>query len=174
MEGVDAVRARIATIQGSFGALRSAAPSTGDATGFAAALANAEGSTGSSAPVPGATPERTQWATDLLAQLGMPKTSENIRALSAWAQAEGTSANFNPLATTQGAPGASNFNSVGVKNYASYEQGLQATVKTLTNGRYEPILAALRSGTSAAAVGRAVEESPWGTGGLVLRVLGVS
>ena len=76
--------------------------------------------------------------------------------------------------TTQSAAGATNFNSVGVKNFTSYEQGLAATVKTLTNGRYEPILAALRSGDSAVAVGRAVEASPWGTGGLMLRVLGAA
>lgn len=174
MEGVNAVRARIASIQGSFGALRSAAPPTAAATGFAAALANAAPPAGASATVPGSTPERTQWANDLLAQLGMPKTPENVRALSAWAQAEGTSAKFNPLATTQSAAGATNFNSVGVKNFTSYEQGLAATVKTLTNGRYEPILAALRSGDSAVAVGRAVEASPWGTGGLMLRVLGAA
>lgn len=101
----------------------------------------------------------------------MPKTAENQRALIAWARAEGTSASFNPLATTQGATGASNFNSVGVKNYPSYEVGLDATVKTLRNGRYENILAALRRGTNAMEVGQAVEDSPWGTGGLVLRVL---
>lgn len=165
MEGVDAVRARINAIQGAFSAFRSAAPPTTGASGFAAALATAQGSAAS------ASPERTQWATDLLKRLGMPVTSENVRAMSAWAQAEGTSASFNPLATTQGASGASNFNSVGVKNYVSYEQGLEATVKTLTNGRYEPILTALRAGNNAEAVGSAVEQSPWGTGGLVLKVL---
>jgi hypothetical protein len=174
VEGVNAVRARIAAIQGSFGALRSAAPSTADASGFAAALVNAEGSAAPQASVPGSTPERTQWASDLLARLGMPKTSENVRALSAWAQAEGTSAKFNPLATTQRAPGATNFNSVGVKNFVSYEQGLDATVQTLKNGRYGAILDALKAGNSATAVGRAVEASPWGTGGLMLRVLGAS
>ena len=165
MEGVDAVRARISAIQGSFSAFRSAAPPATGASGFAAALATADAS------ATAASPERTQWATDLLKRLGMPTTSENVRAMTAWAQAEGTGASFNPLATTQGAAGASNFNSVGVKNYVSYDQGLQATVQTLTNGRYENILSALRAGTNADAVGQAVEDSPWGTGGLVLRVL---
>lgn len=170
MEGVDAVRARISSIQSSFGALRSAAPPAADATGFAAALANAQGAAAPTAG-PSASPDRVQWATDLLTRLGMPKTSENIRAMTAWARAEGTDAQFNPLATTQGAAGATKFNSVGVKNYTSYEQGLQATVETLTNGRYQPILDALRNGSSAMAVGEAVEASPWGTGGLVLKVL---
>lgn len=166
MESVHAVRARIAAIQGSFGARRSAALPATPATGFAAALANAQ------APATtGASPDRVKWAGDLLDRLGMPKTAENQRALIAWARAEGTAASFNPLATTQGASGASNFNSVGVKNYPSYEVGLDATVKTLRNGRYENILAALRRGTNAIDVGQAVEDSPWGTGGGVLRVL---
>jgi hypothetical protein len=68
-------------------------------------------------------------------------------------------------------PGATSFNSVGVKNYASYRDGLTATLRTLTNGRYEPIIAALRRGGSADAVARAIAASPWGTGAGVLRVL---
>jgi hypothetical protein len=114
---------------------------------------------------------RQQFATDLLARLGMPQTADNMRAVMAWQQAEGTRAAFNPLATTQGSSGASDFNSVGVKNYTSYAQGLEATVTTLHNGRYEEILAALREGTSATRVATAVADSPWGTGDGVSRVL---
>ncbi|MFZ4515750.1 MAG: hypothetical protein ACOYN3_05510 [Acidimicrobiia bacterium] len=164
MESVHAVRARIAAIQGSFGARGVQALPATPATGFAAALAKAEAPSGAS-------PDRAKWAADLLDRLQIPKTPENVRAMTAWAQAEGTKASFNPLATTQGASGATNFNSVGVKNYPSYEVGLEATVKTLLNGRYENILGALRRGNSAEAVGSAIEDSPWGTGGLVLRVL---
>ena len=100
-------------------------------------------------------------------------TSENVKALAAWAQAEGTKAGFNPLATTQSMPGASSFNSVGVKNYASYADGIAGdgrrrsrTATTPTSSRR------CRAGTSAVAVGRAVADSPWGTGQGVLRVLG--
>lgn len=106
-----------------------------------------------------------------MSKLGIDATSENIRAMNAWAQAEGTRAQFNPLATTQGAAGATRFNSVGVRNYASYADGVEATVKTLTNGRYGNVLEALRAGNSAEAVGRAVADSPWGTHEGVLRVL---
>ena len=102
----------------------------------------------------------------------MPVTAENIRALTAWQQAEGTAAHFNPLATTQaGYTGETRFNSVGVKNYASYEDGLDANVKAITNGRYGNILSALAQGNDAMAVARAVASSPWGTGSLVERVL---
>jgi hypothetical protein len=114
---------------------------------------------------------RQQFASDLLARLGMPQTAENVRALVAWQQAEGTRAAFNPLATTQGSAGANDFNSVGVKNYTSYAQGLDATVTTLCNGRYGEILAALLDGSSASRLASAVERSPWGTGDGVRRVL---
>jgi hypothetical protein len=201
VEGMGAVHARIADIQariqsvsgtpaGGIAGASATAPAT-EAGSFSDLLASAQASTGaggllSSASVysAGGTPAsipasgdmrstaaRRQFATDLLAQLGMPQTSENVRAVMAWQEAEGTRAAFNPLATTQRSDGASDFNSVGVKNYTSYSQGLAATVTTLRNGRYDEILAALRSGTSADAVAAAVARSPWGTGAGVARVL---
>jgi hypothetical protein len=71
---------------------------------------------------------------------------------------------FNPLNTTQGMPGATSMNSVGVKAYSSWAVGLRATVITLHNGFYDGILAALRRGEDAQAVADAVAASPWGTG----------
>ena len=174
MDGIQAVQARIAEIQQAFtppapAAASNAAAGATTGTDFASALADAT-ATATSSFTP--TADRTQWATDLLNRLGLPVTSENVKAMTAWAQAEGTKAGYNPLATTQSMPGASSFNSVGVKNYASYADGIAATAQTLTNSHYANILAALRAGTSAVAVGRAVADSPWGTGQGVLRVLG--
>lgn len=114
---------------------------------------------------------REDFARAVLGKLGIPLTGENIRAMEAWMQAEGTSAANNPLATTQPWNGATNFNSVGVKNYQTADDGVSATVATLKNGYYPNILSALRSGT-AVDVGQAIAASPWGTGGLVLKVLG--
>lgn len=125
-----------------------------------------------SSPPGAGTDARTRFSRDLLTRLKLPVTAENIRFLNAWQQAEGTRAAFNPLATTQPAKGAGNFNTVGVKDYTSYSQGLDATVRTLTNGRYGNILTALRQGNSAERAAQAVAESPWGTGRLVLNVLG--
>lgn len=111
----------------------------------------------------------------LLQKLGMPVTAANMQFLRAWNQAEGMdSSHFNPFATTQGASGASDINSVGVKSYTSFDQGVQATADTLNNGLYGGILDALRSGTSAMAGADAVANSPWGTGTLIQRVLGGS
>ena len=141
MDGIQAVQARIAEIQQAFAPPAPAAAATAPTDGssdFASVLAGVTDGSPASATSSSFAPtaDRTQWATDLLNRLGMPVTSENVKALAAWAQAEGTKAGFNPLATTQSMPGASSFNSVGVKNYASYTDGLQATVQTLTNGRY--------------------------------------
>jgi hypothetical protein len=191
MEGLDAlasVQARIAEIQARFNmplpqSSVAVAPRSASGADFSSVLASAQGSSGStmagssainSSPTSGdtrSTAARTQFAGDLLDRMGLPKTSENVRAIVAWATAEGTKASFNPLATTTKAANTTNFNSVGVKNYANYADGLDATVRTLRNGNYPNILAALASGTSAQAVAQAVANSPWGTGQGVLRVL---
>ena len=133
-------------------------------TGASAATAPAATGTGRGA-------KHDRFARDVLAGIGAPTTAENIRGLKAWALAEGTKALNNPLATTRKYANTSNFNSVGVKNYASYEDGVAATIETLKNGRYPNILAALAQGNSAEAIGVAVAQSPWGTGQGVLRVL---
>jgi len=122
------------------------------------------------APVSGVAGDYTPigWARALLGYLGVPQTSSNITAITAWELAEGghwyNSARFNPLDTTMPAPGATDMNSVGVKAYTSWAQGFSATVATLRNGLYGPILTALQRGNDAMAVAMAVAGSPWGTG----------
>lgn len=83
------------------------------------------------------------------------------------------SASYNLLNTTQPAPGATNFNAVGVKNYTSYAQGVEATAQTLANGFYPQLLHALQSNDVAAlgmtaggavAPGIVQEVATWGTG----------
>jgi peptidoglycan hydrolase CwlO-like protein len=108
------------------------------------------------------------WAQAFLKSLGMPITADNVAAVVAWEMAEGghwyNTAFFNPLNTTQSMPGATVFNSVGVKAYTSWAQGLKASVITLRNGYYGGILDALSRGNDAQAVANAVAASPWGTG----------
>lgn len=121
------------------------------------------------------TPQRETFANAVLAKLGVPNTPENMRALVAWQQGEGTAAAFNPLATTDHAPGSTAFNDNNgdpVQNFTSFEQGVDTTVQTLTNGKYGNILGALQDGSSAIAVAQAIAASPWGTGALVLKILG--
>jgi len=194
MDGIAGVRARINDILTQFqgppvspdattanGTSTAGAPTTApSATDFATALAQAQGSPAmSNVPAPTsngrlnrAGVDPVQWANDFLKRLNAPITSENVRAITAWEQAEGTAARFNPLATTQGGfSGETIFNSVGVKNYTSYADGLDANVKVINNGLYSNILAALQRGDDAHAVAHAIANSPWGTGALVDKIL---
>jgi len=120
---------------------------------------------------------REEFARRLLDEIDAPVTQRNLWALVSWMQAEGSVAKFNPLATTQEMPGATNFNSVGVKHYKTLEQGVEATAKTLNYGAdrglygYKPIRRRLRRNAWAYWTLRAVEGSIWGTGGLALRCL---
>jgi len=106
---------------------------------------------------------RTQFAYQLLAALGVQPTSANVSAIVAWETLENTQALNNPLATERvmGVPGEDNFNSVGVRNYPTLAVGVAATVVTLSNGLYGAILGALPNGTFAE-IANAVDASPWG------------
>jgi hypothetical protein len=61
--------------------------------------------------------------------------------------------------------GSTSFNSVGVQNYVSLEQGLQATKETIENGwdvyGYGPIVRSLRACSDALTTARAVAASSW-------------
>jgi hypothetical protein len=108
------------------------------------------------------------WAATFLSVLGMPRTPCNLGAIDAWEAAEGgnwaNAAAANPLNTTMPAPGSWAVNSVGVRAYPTWREGLAATIQTITNGRYGTILSALHAGNDAQAVADAVTASPWGTG----------
>jgi hypothetical protein len=107
-----------------------------------------------------------KWAEQLLGMIGAPVNKNTLSLIRAWAAAENTKAAFNPLATTLPMQGASNFNSVGVKNYTTWQQGLSATAKTLLNTPSEgPILQALRGNLPAEDIARIIGLSPWGTSG---------
>lgn len=109
------------------------------------------------------------WDTDFLGRLGNATPSYNILVLvRSWRGAEGESAAFNPLNTTQPMDGDScyNYNAEGkclVRNYISYEQGMLATVKTITNGSYPHILHGLITNDVEEALNDA-ELGTWGTG----------
>ena len=107
------------------------------------------------------------WRFRLLRALKAKGSSENRRLLGAWATAEGGSARYNPLNTTQPWLGASNYNHVGVKNYPSAKAGIAATAATLTNGYYNGIVTCLRHGRWPAehvVKSYAGEFDTWGTG----------
>jgi len=117
-----------------------------------------------------ASPSHSGFGKALLERLGLPVTEANLEFLDAWQKAEGGSAD-NPFNTTQGAPGAVSINGVGVKRYTSIEEGIEATAKTLKNGHYGEILAALGAGDNAHRTAVAVAHTPWGTGSGVARLV---
>lgn len=116
---------------------------------------------------------RSAWAQDLLTRLGMPLSQSNINFMIAWQAKEGgdhtgghnEGGRFNPLNTTHVMPGATAYNSVGVRNYTSYEQGMSATIYTMKLPYYTDILAAMHRDDVNAAIS-ALARSPWGTGNI--------
>ncbi len=113
----------------------------------------------------GAGNSSAQWATDFLSGLGAPTTPQNVQFVESWMQGESGhgGGQFNPLNSTQGAVGATNLNSVGVKNYVSYQQGIQASVATFTQTQWASLLNALKANDQGAAVAALESEyASWG------------
>ncbi len=91
------------------------------------------------------------WRVDVLKGLGAPLSKQNMNFLATWQRWEGghtnNDARWNWLNTTSNAPGAiRSINSVGVKAFDSYHDGINATIQTLNNGRYPDVVEALRKG----------------------------
>jgi hypothetical protein len=108
---------------------------------------------------------------ELLRSIGAPYNLQTDLFLRAWSQAEGCMAKNNHFATTMPATGATNFNSVGVKNYYTWESGVASTAATLKLTKYTTFLATIRAGASANTMAVALANSPWGTGDLTMEVL---
>jgi peptidoglycan hydrolase-like protein with peptidoglycan-binding domain len=107
----------------------------------------------------------------LLRKLGAPITNENMKFLLAWRQAEGKAGNFNPFNTTHKLENSTDFNSVGVQNYQTLDDGMYATLRTLTNGRYNCIVSGLINDIGASEIAKCSSLKTWGTGDLVEKVI---
>jgi murein DD-endopeptidase MepM/ murein hydrolase activator NlpD len=111
-----------------------------------------------------------EFAKALLGKAGINATDTNISALTTWMHWEGGTKNnsFNPLNTTLDMPGAGVFNSAGVKTYGSLDQGVQATLNTLTGNQadargYTKILNDLKNNAPLNQVTSDINSSSWGT-----------
>ena len=115
------------------------------------------------------------WRFRLLRAVHAKGASANRQLLGAWAKAEGGTARYNPLNTTEPWPGATDYNSAGVRNYPTGAAGIAATAATLVNGHYPGIVHDLRAGgfTAAQMVERnGPQFDTWGTGAAnILRLL---
>lgn len=78
---------------------------------------------------------------------GAPSSSENMKFLYAWRQAEGGHAKNNPFNTTWKLKTSTRYgqNKSGVQNYETKQDGINATCKTLNNQRYRCIVNGLRN-----------------------------
>jgi peptidoglycan hydrolase CwlO-like protein len=104
------------------------------------------------------------WAGLFLRTVGASECRANLITVVAWQYSEFTQAEWNPLADTLAMPGSTTFNSVGVQNYVSVDQGLQATRYTLVNGPwlgYGAILAGLAACADPMTTARAINASMW-------------
>lgn len=102
--------------------------------------------------------------------LGAQPTKGNMSFMYAWRQSEGGQADNNPFNTTMKMRGATNYNSVGVKNYPSFEIGVKATCKTLKLSHYTDIVNGLRDDVGLYELSRMESLKKWGTGDLVAKV----
>jgi hypothetical protein len=132
---------------------------------------------------------------DILKALGTKVTCEKMMFFFAWRSGESSASTYNPFATTQkdtpnegcyynclksgrgykttGCRTCPSGTNPGVKNYKTYESGLNATVKTITNGRYPNVVRKLKNNniTAMEIASEKGELSTWGTGGLVMEIL---
>jgi len=107
----------------------------------------------------------------LLENLGAPISDENMKFMYAWRQAEGKGGIYNPFNTTWNLPNSTTMNSAGVRNYASLEDGMVATIKTLKNSRYDCIVNGLKNDIGASNIATCESLKTWGTGDLVAKVV---
>ena len=115
---------------------------------------------------------RAAFANAVLEAMGADTSRGTIEALVAWMGKENTKAGFNPLATTLDYGENTWFNTFGdqgqyhVRNYADFQTGVEATVRTLRGGYYPKIIEALMNGTDADTLGTGQqyrqERNTWG------------
>ena len=118
--------------------------------------------------------------TEVLNDLGAPVSKQNLLFFYAWRQAEGAKSTYNPFNTTQPKEGSTLWNCLnkkggkcvgGVRNYKTKQDGIDATVKTITNGNYKCIVDGLKSDKGASKIAECSDLKKWGTGGGITRVL---
>lgn len=139
----------------------------------------------------GVTPD--DFAKSLILGLGgNPNDKNSVDAFKIWMKKEGqnkgwgSGAAYNPFSTTEEMPGSTNFNIInkktgqGVQNYTSYDQGLEATLATLTGPNaekygYNKIIKLVQSGASTREILDAVSASSWaGSGGYADKFAGIT
>jgi hypothetical protein len=106
-----------------------------------------------------------RWAERFLREMHVPRCRNNKVVMLAWEANENTAAVFNPLATTREMPRSWDFNSVGVQNFISLGQGLDASRLTIENGYeiygYGAIVRRLDRCSKPMSTAKAIRDSRW-------------
>ena len=120
---------------------------------------------------------------EILSCIGAPDTKNNMQFFYAWRQSEGAKAKYNPFNTTKAKDNSTFYNCLkkdssgkcvsGVRNYASRQDGINATCETLKLPYYSTILSQLQKGDVEPKViaSNFSELKTWGTGELVAKVV---
>jgi hypothetical protein len=106
------------------------------------------------------------FARHLIEAEGAPVTRANMCAVTTWEAHEGggfgNQAAYNPLNVNPGAgAGWPGYNATGAWAFPDPRTGLRYTVRTLNNGNFPAVVAALRQGDSAQGTLNAIAASPW-------------
>lgn len=113
------------------------------------------------------------FAVALLGELGAPDTKQNVTDVTAWVESEGgnwnNTAKYNPLDTTYQEPGSVSYDTgaavPGIQAYTSWQEGLDATVKTLEDSNpaygYQAITTAIDDNEGWNALVDALKASSW-------------
>lgn len=124
--------------------------------------------------------DKTLFFEQVLKGLGLEATTNRLSFLMQWSKGEGTKATFNPLATTKvlnkGETPFNKNNGIPVKNYPTFETGVEATYKTLRLPYYKTIVDSLKQNlTPTEIISNSkvrTELNTWGTtGALVHRII---
>jgi hypothetical protein len=114
--------------------------------------------------------ETTSYLIDVLKGIGIPNpNSSQIQFMKSWRQHEGgtdINPSWNALNTTQPKPDSPHFNSATVRNYPDRQTGIDATIETLKNGRYNNVIEAIKNIKQDSDIDNAmiaVNNSPWGS-----------
>jgi len=118
--------------------------------------------------------ERDRFAVEVLQGIGAKPTKENIEAMQIWMNREGgsvrNSASYNYLNTSQQMPGSVHYKTKqegkGVQAYNSFEEGVQATIKTFKGPnaktyKYDTVIDLLQKGAPKEDIFEALEKSSW-------------
>lgn len=150
LKGKSILSATQATIQGKNPKFAAATPGLNSGVAPSGFQGNPSFATNIRGPV---NSSQRAWIVAVLLGIGAPPTKANIDSLVAWGNHESVwpggpnmGGTYNLFNTTLSMPGATDYNSVGVKNYPTATVGVAATVATLLESNYNDVTAALRTG----------------------------